>query len=142
VHILLSDRGPRISASSPAVALLNAGSSLLTARPMLFPCRRRINDPSSKRIDQAYVYRRDPADCKHVIDVRWTQSATAGVTSNRIYRRLSDGATPSPLLVTLGATTSYSDTTTSRHTTYWYQVTAISNGIESPRSPEVCATAR
>jgi fibronectin type 3 domain-containing protein len=79
---------------------------------------------------------------KGVIDLRWTQSATGGVTSNRVYRRLSGGATPSPLLVTLGATTSYSDTTASRHVTYCYQVTAIVSGVESPRSPEACATVR
>jgi fibronectin type 3 domain-containing protein len=79
---------------------------------------------------------------KHDIALRWTQSTTAGVTQNRIYRRLSGGATPSPLIATIAAATSFTNANLSRHTTYCYQVTAIVSGIESPRSAEVCARTR
>jgi fibronectin type 3 domain-containing protein len=78
---------------------------------------------------------------KSTIALRWTQSTTAGVTQNRIYRSLGSVATPS-LLTTIAAATAYTNTGLSRHTTYCYQITAIAGGIESPRSAKVCGRTR
>jgi len=74
------------------------------------------------------------------INLRWTQSATPGVTQNKIYRRISGGVYPSTATATIGVTTSYVDATVSSGTTYCYVVTAVSSSGESPRSSEACAT--
>jgi fibronectin type 3 domain-containing protein len=73
------------------------------------------------------------------IRLRWTQSTTAAVTKNSIYRRTSGGSYPSTPTATINATTSYLDTGLTRGTTYCYVVTATAGGVESARSNEACA---
>jgi cellulose 1,4-beta-cellobiosidase len=74
------------------------------------------------------------------INLRWTQSTTAGVTQNRIYRRTSNGVYAPT--ATIAATTSYVDKGLSSRTTYCYVVTALSSSGESAPSKEACATAK
>jgi len=76
------------------------------------------------------------------INLRWTQSTTAGVTQNNIYRRTSNGVYPSTATATISATTTYVDAGLSSGTTYCYVVTAVSSSGESARSNEACATAK
>ncbi|HWH71674.1 MAG TPA: hypothetical protein VNT26_20035, partial [Candidatus Sulfotelmatobacter sp.] len=77
---------------------------------------------------------------KRKISLTWTQSGSAGVTRNRIYR----SATPDgsyTLLNDIPASTAYSDAVPSG-ATYYYVVTAIANGLESPYSPSASATVK
>ena len=76
------------------------------------------------------------------INLRWTQSTTAGVTQNNIYRRTSNGVYPSTATATISATTTYVNAGLSSGTTYCYVVTAVSSSGESARSNEACATAK
>jgi fibronectin type 3 domain-containing protein len=76
------------------------------------------------------------------LDLRWTQSTTAGVTQNRIYRRTSAGTYPSTPTATIAAGTSYRNAGLSSHQTYCYVVTAVSASGESARSNESCARTR
>jgi fibronectin type 3 domain-containing protein len=69
------------------------------------------------------------------INLSWTQSTSPNITENKIYR---DGG----LFATVSATTSYSDSNTTKGTTYCYQVTAVnSSGLESGLSTQSCAVA-
>jgi fibronectin type 3 domain-containing protein len=69
------------------------------------------------------------------INLSWTQSSSPNIVANKIYR--DDG-----VVTTLNATTSYSDSNTSKGTSYCYDVTAVnSSGIESSHSTPSCATA-
>jgi hypothetical protein len=78
---------------------------------------------------------------KRKINLAWTQSSSAGVVSNRVYR-----GTSSPtlqLIATIPATTSYNNSGLASGTTYFYQVTDInSSGLESAPSNLASATAR
>lgn len=66
--------------------------------------------------------------------VTWTQSTSAGVVKNRVYRSDSPSG-PWSLLAEINATRSYTDTTLVRNTPYYYTVTAVTGeGLESPRS--------
>jgi cellulose 1,4-beta-cellobiosidase len=76
------------------------------------------------------------------INLHWTQSPSAGVTQNGIYRRLSNGSYPPTPTATISATASYNDTGLSSHMAYCYSVTAFSGGGESAKSNESCATAK
>jgi hypothetical protein len=65
--------------------------------------------------------------------VNWTQSTSASIVSNGIYRWL-NGGTPA-LVATVPAATTYIDKNVVLNTTYHYQVTAIDkNGNVSPMS--------
>ena len=77
------------------------------------------------------------------VRLRWTQSATPGVTQNYIYRRTSTGSYPSIPTVKIAAATRYLDTNLTSGANYCYVVTAVSSGGESARSqPEACARAK
>jgi len=68
------------------------------------------------------------------IQLKWTQSSSSGVTQNRIYRSVAAGGPYVPV-ATIGATTSYNDTSVTEGTSYYYVVTALSGGgLESAYS--------
>jgi len=71
----------------------------------------------------------------------WTQSLSPNVSANKVYRAMSAGG-PYVLLATLGPSTSFNDTTAGKKSTYFYAVTAVSNGLESGYSNTVSATSR
>ena len=76
-----------------------------------------------------------------VINLNWTQSASLGVTSNRVYRSTTGSGGPYNFLASLAATTSYSDTAVSAGSAYYYVVTAISaNGESANSAPAAAAT--
>jgi len=77
-----------------------------------------------------------------IVSVRlaWTQSASAGITGNRIYRA-STPAGPFSLVATLPASTSYTDTAVQRDVTYCYVITALSSNGESAYSNVLSQTA-
>jgi cellulose 1,4-beta-cellobiosidase len=73
------------------------------------------------------------------LSLRWTQSVTAGVTQNGIYRRTDPGsypATPIPI----PANTAYQDNDLTSGASYCYVVTAISGAGPSAPSNESCAS--
>ncbi len=74
------------------------------------------------------------------IALSWTQSATPGITQNRIYRRTS-GGTYSPL-ATVTPATSYKDSGLSRGVSFCYVVTALIGGGESSPSTEACGASK
>ena len=75
---------------------------------------------------------------KRKVMLNWTQSSTAGVTQNNVYRSTTSGG-PYSRIATIGANTSYSDTQVAGGTTYYYVVTAVSGGGESARSNQASA---
>src|SRR5205807_407267 len=75
------------------------------------------------------------------VTLTWQAPASDGgspITNYKIYR----GGAPSTetLLTTVGAVTSYTDTAVTNGVTYYYQVSAVSNVGEGPRSNEASAT--
>jgi fibronectin type 3 domain-containing protein len=60
------------------------------------------------------------------------------LTGYRIYRGTASGS--ERLLKSVGAVTSYTDTSVTNGTTYYYQASAVNGFGEGPRSPEVAAT--
>jgi fibronectin type 3 domain-containing protein len=70
---------------------------------------------------------------KKKVSLKWTQSATSGVTENLVYRA-TKAAGPFTLVVTLGTVTGYVDTSGRSGTKYVYAVTARKAGQESVRS--------
>src|SRR5947209_9010117 len=71
----------------------------------------------------------------------WQAPASNGgspITNYRIYRGLSPGT--ETLLTTVGAVTSYTDTAVTNGVTYYYQVSAVNNAGEGPKSNEASAT--
>jgi fibronectin type 3 domain-containing protein len=73
------------------------------------------------------------------LSLRWTQSVTAGVTQNGIYRRTDPGsypATPIPI----AANTAYQDSNLTSGARYCYMVNAISGAGSSAPSNESCAS--
>lgn len=76
------------------------------------------------------------------IKLSWTQSTSAGVVSNKIYRAAKSGG-PYTLTATISATTSFIDNNVNKSTTYYYVVSAVnSSGFESVFSIEASATSR
>ncbi len=71
------------------------------------------------------------------VQLSWT--ASPGATEYRIYRSTSSGT---EVLYAIGNGTSVRDTGTTRGVRYYYQVTALNAGGESPRSNESSAVAR
>jgi ankyrin repeat protein len=61
---------------------------------------------------------------KGTVSLKWTQSATSGVTQNRIYRSTSSGG-PYTLLATVNAGTTFTDTSVASRMTYYYVMTAV-----------------
>src|SRR5207253_2519357 len=75
------------------------------------------------------------------VTLTWQAPASNGgspITNYRIYRGLSPGT--ETLLTTVGAVTSYTDTAVTNGVTYYYQVSAVNNVGEGPRSNEASAT--
>lgn len=72
------------------------------------------------------------------ISLAWTASSSA--TGYKIFRGLSAGGEATTPLVTLGAVTTYADTTGTAGTKYFYQVAATNAVGDSPKSAEVSAT--
>jgi len=71
------------------------------------------------------------------VHLSWTQSITANVTKNKIYRSTSANGTYS-VLTTLTAATSYTDTDVNFGSTYYYYVTALdASSTESLASNKV-----
>jgi cellulose 1,4-beta-cellobiosidase len=82
------------------------------------------------------------ASGKKKINLTWTQSASANVTQNRIYRSTVNGG-PYSLVATIAASTSFNNAGLNSGTTYYYVVTAVNgSGLESPASNPASATAR
>jgi hypothetical protein len=78
---------------------------------------------------------------KRKINLTWTQSASPGITQNKVYRATTPGG-PYTLRATLATTTSYLDSGLTSGTRYYYRVTAVSSGGESGFSNEASAQAR
>src|SRR5437660_286908 len=75
------------------------------------------------------------------VTLTWQAPASNGgspITNYRIYRGLSPGT--ETLLTTVGAVTSYTDTAVTNGVTYYYQVSAVNNAGEGPKSNEASAT--
>jgi cellulose 1,4-beta-cellobiosidase len=80
---------------------------------------------------------------KGAVNVRWTQSVSAGITQNYIYRRISTGSYPSTPTAKISATTTYLDNKLTGGATYCYEVSAFNSAGESTKSlPEACARAK
>lgn len=78
---------------------------------------------------------------KGKITLTWTQSTSANIQSNKLYRSAAVGG-PFTLLATFSAKTSYSDPVATG-STYYYVVTAVNaTGVESGYSNQAGATAR
>jgi hypothetical protein len=75
------------------------------------------------------------------INLSWTQSATGGVTQNKVYRSTSSTG-PYTLIATLTATTSYQDRSVTRYVRYYYVVTAVKSGLESGFSNQANAASK
>jgi fibronectin type 3 domain-containing protein len=69
----------------------------------------------------------------------WTQSTSSGITANKVYRSTVAGG-PYAFLISINPTTSYGNTGLTTGTTYYYRVTAVTSGGESPYSNEASAT--
>ena len=77
------------------------------------------------------------------VSLRWTQSASSGITQNYIYRRTSTGSYPSAPTAKVSASTSYLDNKLTSGATYCYVVSAVNGGGESAKSqPEACSRAK
>jgi hypothetical protein len=70
---------------------------------------------------------------KGKVKLSWTQSTSAGVTHNRVYRSITSGG-PSAMIATIGANTSYTDSQVTGGVTYYYVVTAVRGNEESAPS--------
>jgi fibronectin type 3 domain-containing protein len=79
---------------------------------------------------------------KKKINLTWTQSSSASIASNKVYRATVSGG-PYNLIATIAASTSYNNTGLTSGTTYYYVVTAVNtSGSESASSNQASATAR
>jgi beta-glucanase (GH16 family) len=76
------------------------------------------------------------------INLAWTQSTSAGLTQNRIYRSSSGPSGPYSLRATISPATKYTDTGLTSGQTYYYAITAVNSGGESPYSNYNGATAK
>src|SRR5438309_9192559 len=75
------------------------------------------------------------------VSLTWSPPSSNGgspITNYRVYRGFSSGG--ETLLTTLGVVTSYSDTAVTNGVTYYYEVSALNNVGEGPRSSEASAT--
>ena len=85
-----------------------------------------------------------PANGKTGITVTWNAPTSMGgspITGYRIYRETAGGGGPFP--VTVGpTTTTFTDAAVTKKGKYFYRITALNSGGESPPSAEVNATAR
>src|SRR5207253_2065039 len=75
------------------------------------------------------------------VSLSWSPPSSNGgspITNYRVYRGITSGG--ETLLTTLGVVTSYSDTAVTNGVTYYYEVSALNNRGEGPRSSEASAT--
>src|SRR5439155_955730 len=75
------------------------------------------------------------------VSLTWSPPSSNGgspITNYRVYRGFTSGG--ETLLTTLGVVTSYSDTAVTNGVTYYYEVSALNNVGEGPRSSEASAT--
>jgi hypothetical protein len=63
------------------------------------------------------------------VSIQWTQSTTAGVTQNYVYRQSSNGTYPSTPTAKISPTTSYVDTRLVSGTAYCYAITALNGPV-------------
>jgi probable HAF family extracellular repeat protein len=76
------------------------------------------------------------------VKLTWTQSASPGITQNRIYRATTSGG-PYSVRATIAAGTTFMDGSLTSGVTYYYVVTAVDNrGKESAYSNQASAKAR
>lgn len=75
-----------------------------------------------------------------VVNLTWTQSTSSGITGDNVYRSTTGSGGPYTLIASLGATTSYSDTSVTGGNTYYYAVTAVNSSGESAMSAYAGAT--
>jgi fibronectin type 3 domain-containing protein len=75
-----------------------------------------------------------------VVNLRWTQSVSPGITTNKVYRSTNGSSGPYNLLAALSARTNYSDTAVVNGSTYYYSVTAVNSNGESSLSAYIGAT--
>ncbi len=76
------------------------------------------------------------------VTLTWTQSVTAGITGNNVYRGTVSGGPYTLITATpLAPSTTYTDTTVLSSSTYYYVVTAIEGapGVESAYSNQATA---
>lgn len=80
----------------------------------------------------------------HASNLSWNVSATSGVTTYNVYRATAASGPFTVIASSLlaatycanGSTCAWSDTTVTAGLTYYYEVTAVANGVESaPTSP-------
>jgi fibronectin type 3 domain-containing protein len=76
------------------------------------------------------------------IKLTWTQSSSGGITQNKVYRSTTGSGGPYSLRATLSATASYTDSGLTSGASYYYVVTAVNSGGESPYSNYSGATAK
>jgi len=74
----------------------------------------------------------------HVVALTWTPSTSPNVTNYKIYRGTTSGSYT--LLQTVGAISSFTDTTVLSGQTYYYAIAAVDNTGEGPKSGEIVAT--
>jgi hypothetical protein len=80
---------------------------------------------------------------KASVSISWTQSTSAGITQNRIYRRTATDSYPSTPTATISAESSYTDSELTSGANYCYVITAVNSAGESAQSqPETCADAK
>lgn len=75
------------------------------------------------------------------IKLIWTQSTSANLTNNKVYRSTTSGG-PYSLVTTLSPTTSYTDSGLTGGRTYYYVVTAVNANGESAYSNQASATSK
>ncbi len=78
---------------------------------------------------------------KASVSLTWTQSTTAGITGNKVYRSTTSGG-PYTLAATLAKTTKATITGLTKGVKYYFRVTALVGTVESAYSAEVSATPR
>lgn len=72
----------------------------------------------------------------HSATLSWTASTTPGVSSYNVYRATSSSGPFTTPIASVTSGTTYQDTTVVAGQTYYYEVTAVLNGVESsPAGP-------
>lgn len=79
------------------------------------------------------------APTQHQAALAWTQSSSAGLTSNCVYRSQTSGGPYTQLFCSTAPITNYTDLTVAGGQTYFYVVTALVGSEESPFSNEAKA---
>lgn len=75
-----------------------------------------------------------PAFAQHSVTLSWTQSTSAGVTSNNVYRSVVSGGPYSLVFSSSSPIVSWLDTQVSGGSTYYYVVTAVCSNCNPSES--------